>query len=76
MAKDTVYTSIAKAVSWRAIATLVTMTVAYAVTKQLEFAATIGVADTIIKLGAYFAHERLWVRVRTAQVESPNEHAN
>ncbi len=75
MAKDTVYKSIVKSLSWRAIATLVTMTVAYAVTKQLEFAATIGVADTIIKLGAYFAHERLWSRVRVAQAET-TEHIN
>jgi len=31
--------------------------------KELTFAAEIGIADTMIKLGAYYFHERVWVGV-------------
>ena len=73
MTSDTVRRSMLKALSWRVIATFVTMAVAHAVTKQLRFAATVGVADAIIKLGAYYAHERLWNRARPAQAEPTND---
>ena len=55
--------TIMKALSWRLIATLVTFTVAWVITKELKFAAEIGLADTLIKLGAYYYHERFWIRV-------------
>ena len=55
--------TIIKAFSWRFIATLVTFTVAWVVTKRLTFAAEIGIADTLIKLGAYYFHERVWICV-------------
>lgn len=52
--------SIAKALSWRFFATLITSTVAWIVTDELRFAAAIGLGDTVVKLGAYYMHERLW----------------
>lgn len=52
--------SIVKALTWRAIATSVTMTLAYIATGDLELAGAIGVADVIIKLGFYYLHERTW----------------
>ena len=55
--------TIIKAFSWRFIATLVTFTVAWVITKELKFAAEIGLADTVIKLGAYYFHERVWVGI-------------
>lgn len=55
--------SIIKALSWRALAVTITMSVTYAVTGQLELAAAVGLVDTIIKLGVYYAHERVWNRV-------------
>ena len=60
-----------KALSWRVIATLVTFTVAWLVTGQLKFAAEIGLADTIIKLGAYYLHERTWMRVSFGKLKTP-----
>jgi len=56
--------TISKALSWRFIATLVTFSVAWLVTGKLTFAVEIGVADTLIKLGAYYFHERLWISVK------------
>ncbi len=63
--------TISKALSWRFIATLVTFTVAWLVTGKLTFAVEIGVADTLIKLGAYYFHERLWIRVKFGKLRKP-----
>jgi uncharacterized membrane protein len=63
--------TISKALSWRFIATLVTFTVALLVTGKLTFAVEIGVADTLIKLGAYYFHERLWIRVEFGRLKKP-----
>ncbi len=63
--------TIAKALSWRFIATLITFTVAWIVTGKLAFAAEIGLADTIIKLGAYYFHERLWIRIKFGKLIRP-----
>ena len=63
--------TIAKALSWRFIATLITFTVAWLVTGKLTFAAEIGIADTIIKLGTYYFHERLWIRVKFGKLIRP-----
>ncbi len=63
--------TISKALSWRFIATLITFTVAWLVTGKLTFAVEIGVADTLIKLGAYYFHERLWIRVKFGKLRKP-----
>ncbi len=63
--------TIAKALSWRFIATLITFTVAWIITRELTFAAEIGLADTIIKLGAYYFHERLWIRIQCGKLIRP-----
>ncbi len=63
--------TIIKAFSWRFIATLVTFTVAWVVTKELTFAAEIGIADSLIKLGAYYFHERAWICVDFGKTKPP-----
>ncbi len=65
------FRTIAKAVSWRFIATLITFTVAWIITKELTFAAEIGIADTLIKLGAYYFHERVWIGVDFGRKKPP-----
>jgi uncharacterized membrane protein len=60
---ETARRSVAKALSWRAVATVITTALVYVATGEAEFAATIGVADTVLKLGTYIAHERLWNRI-------------
>jgi uncharacterized membrane protein len=57
------FRTIIKALSWRFIATLITFTIAWIVTKELTFAAEIGIADSLIKLGAYYFHERAWIGI-------------
>jgi len=55
--------SIVKTISWRIIATFVTMLVVYIFTKEIVLSASIGLADTMIKIFAYYSHERLWNRI-------------
>jgi uncharacterized membrane protein len=63
--------SILKAVSWRAGGTIVTFLVAWAVSGKLDLAAQIGVLDTIIKVAAFYAHERVWNRVSFGKQKDP-----
>jgi adenylylsulfate kinase len=60
--------SIYKALSWRVIATVVTTTLAYLWSQDLTVAASIGAADSIIKLFAYYLHERAWVGITPGSV--------
>jgi adenylylsulfate kinase len=43
---------------------IVTVVVAYVITRKTELALTIGLGDTAVKLVAYYVHERLWLRVK------------
>ncbi|MDT8442880.1 MAG: DUF2061 domain-containing protein [Desulfuromonadales bacterium] len=55
--------SIAKSISWRLLATVITASIAMGITNQWELAAAIGMSDTIVKFFIYFAHERNWNRI-------------
>jgi uncharacterized membrane protein len=63
--------SIAKALSWRLLGMVFTAIVVLMVTGRLSFAATIGVADFVVKLGVYYVHERVWNRVRFGKANAP-----
>ena len=64
--------SIAKAVTWRVGGTVVTFLVAWLFTHQLELAAQIGILDTVIKIGAFYGHERLWNRLQFGKGSPPD----
>ena len=72
MTVETRRRSFVKALSWRVFATLITMVVAFSMTGELAFAAKIGLIDTGVKLFVYFAHERVWQRVRFGKIDSPD----
>jgi uncharacterized membrane protein len=63
--------SIAKAITWRAGGTVVTFAVALILTRRLELAAKIGILDTVIKIGAFYAHERVWNRLKFGREKPP-----
>jgi len=52
--------SLVKAISWRVIATLTTMSLVFLFTGELILAMGVGVLDVISKLILYYGHERLW----------------
>ncbi|OGW72550.1 MAG: hypothetical protein A2Y02_02475 [Omnitrophica bacterium GWA2_52_12] len=55
--------SLAKAFSWRFIATIITTAIVWILTGEGKFAATVGLLDTTVKILVYFFHERLWLRI-------------
>lgn len=63
--------SIAKAVSWRIGGTTVTFAVTLLISGQMGLAAKIGLLDTLVKVGAFYIHERLWHRVSFGKVKPP-----
>jgi len=60
--------SIAKSLSWRFFAALITSLVVFFMTGKMEFAAKVGLIDTLIKLVVYFAHERVWNKINYGRV--------
>lgn len=71
---DTTRRSIAKALSWRFLASAITGVIVYLVTGELEYAAGIGLADTVIKLVVYVGHERLWNNITYGRVDKQPEY--
>lgn len=63
MAHERVRRSIAKALSWRFFATIVTATIVLILTGEASFAVTVGLLDTVVKLVVYFVHERIWLKI-------------
>ena len=60
--------SIAKALTWRVIATLTTASLAYIFTRDIDTAIKVGAFDVIIKLAFYYLHERSWEMVEWGKV--------
>jgi uncharacterized membrane protein len=63
--------SIAKAVSWRIGGTLVTFAIALFVSGNVTIAVKVGLLDTFVKIGAFYAHERLWHKVDFGKLKPP-----
>lgn len=53
---------LAKAVTWRIVASITTAIMAWALGLPTEAVGAIFVADLIIKFVMYYAHERLWYK--------------
>jgi uncharacterized membrane protein len=68
---DTHGRSIVKALSWRVFALVITAVIAWRVTGDARVAAAIGIADTLVKLAMYYAHERIWNGIRFGRPRPP-----
>ncbi len=55
--------SIAKALSWRVTATLITTVLVFIFTGQFTLAISVGVVEVLLKMLAYYAHERSWDKI-------------
>ena len=56
--------SLAKALSWRVFALAITTGVSYVLSESVAVAISIGAIDSLIKIGVYYAHERVWMGIR------------
>jgi len=71
--KDSPFRSLAKAISWRLIATLTTFVITFIIFKRytdktyleaFETATFVAIFEIIAKLLFYYLHERLWVNIQ------------
>lgn len=72
--KETNTRSLTKAVSWRFIATSITISIAYLFTGEITVALEIGGLDMVLKLLAYFFHERVWGKIKLGKILHPLAH--
>lgn len=56
--------SVAKAISWRVTGTLDTIVVSWVITRKLHLALSIGFVEVFTKIFLYYAHERVWNRIK------------
>jgi uncharacterized membrane protein len=61
--KESQKKSIVKTISWRVVATLTTMTLAYLFIGDVTIALEIGFFEVILKMIFYYVHERVWSRM-------------
>jgi len=54
--------AVAKTITFRIIATVATVVLVYAFTRNLAISGTIGILDMVVKVIIYYFHERAWNR--------------
>jgi adenylylsulfate kinase len=60
---ETKLRSLLKAVSYRTLGSLATAGLVLVMTNRVRLALSVGVLDSVVKVFAYFVHERLWARI-------------
>jgi uncharacterized membrane protein len=63
--------TVIKAISWRVVATLTTMTAVYIFTKEPMISLGVGVVEVIAKITFYYLHERIWHKIPWGKEEHP-----
>jgi len=63
--------SIVKAVTWRAGGTVVTSLIAWMITGEAALSIGIGLLDSLVKVGAFYLHERIWNRLSFGKLDPP-----
>jgi uncharacterized membrane protein len=63
--------SIAKAVSYRILGSLTTALVFLLLTGDWKLSAGAGVIDSVVKIGLYFLHERVWNHIQFGKQTPP-----
>lgn len=63
--------SIAKAVSYRILGSAVTGMIVYLLTGKGALSLGAGALDIVLKIGAYFLHERIWDRIEFGRAKPP-----
>jgi len=64
MYKETNIRSVVKGISWRIVATTTTIIIVYVFFGRLDLAIAAGLIETVLKVGLYWAHERVWFKIR------------
>jgi uncharacterized membrane protein len=70
-AMETNARSIVKAVSYRLLGSSVTGLILFVITGKGTISLVGSVADMVLKIGAYFVHERIWDRISYGRSKPP-----
>ena len=65
--------SLVKSITFRILATVITMILVYIFFGRLDIAVVIGGLEILIKLMLYFFHERMWDRISWGRVIAEGE---
>ena len=68
------YRSIAKAVSYRILGSSVTALIFFVLTGKGSLSLGAGALDMILKIGAYFIHERIWNHINFGRTTKAPEY--
>ena len=63
--------SIAKAVSYRLLGSAVTGLIVFFLTSKASVSFGAGALDMVLKIGAYFVHERIWNHISYGREKPP-----
>ena len=63
MFRETHGRSLAKAVSWRIVASLATMLLVFLFTRKVALSLAVGGVEFVAKIGLFWLHERAWDQV-------------
>lgn len=63
--------SIAKAVSYRLLGSAVTGVIVLLLTHKGSLSLSAGALDMVLKIAAYFVHERIWDRISFGRLKPP-----
>ena len=63
VAHDSRGRSLLKGITWRILATLTTILIAWLITDDVSAALQIGLIEVFAKIGIYYAHERAWAHI-------------
>ena len=64
--------SLAKAMTWRIVAFLVTIIAIYIYTKDIKESLVVGISANVVKIFLYYVHERIWNRVKFGRIKAPD----
>ena len=63
--------TLVKTITWRVIALVVTIVVVYAYSGDIKGSLVIGISANFLKMIFYYAHERIWNRIKFGRVQPP-----
>ena len=64
--------SIAKAFSYRVLGSATTGLIVFILTGKLNLSVGASILDVILKIGAYFVHERIWNHINYGRPKAPD----
>ena len=70
--RETHARSIAKAVSYRIVGSATTALIVYVLTRKGSVSVGAGLMDVVLKIFAYFIHERIWNHIEFGRGKPPD----